>query len=106
MDSVKRTIADVKIGEAFGRWVVAGECFTRLYSGKYRSMVVCQCSCGVVREVLVAGLLSRGSLSCGCLQREAVAEAGRRRMGKHGLSDRMQSWLQGFVSEGLEGRIG
>lgn len=55
------------IGEKFGRWTIISESLKKLRGNKYW---VCECDCGVVREVIQPSLKSGRSKSCGCLQRE------------------------------------
>ena len=59
-------------GRTFGRWTVVGYLETDRY---YRRKWSCQCSCGNPGSVFGSALLSGASLSCGCLQREAVRAA-------------------------------
>lgn len=52
-------------GQTFGRWTVLS------YEGKLtkQSKWLCQCKCGVVKEVLYTALSSGRSRSCGCSRR-------------------------------------
>jgi len=57
--------ASVEPRAIFSRWTVLGENPHRRH-GK----VLCRCSCGIEREVLVQNLLTGRSSSCGCVSRE------------------------------------
>ncbi len=46
-------------GEQFGRWKVKG-------TGEKESHLLCECSCGTVKEVYKASLVKGKSKSCGC----------------------------------------
>lgn len=66
--SPKRDLA----GQVFGRWTVL-DTYEKTKKGEKKWL--CRCSCGTERHVLERTLKSGGSLSCGCLRREAVAQA-------------------------------
>lgn len=59
------------IGQRFGRWHVLS-----LYSkgGSRDACWVCRCDCGILKSVRSTHLRRRLSQSCGCLQRELLAE--------------------------------
>jgi len=62
-------------GKKFGRWLVIGEEEVRkLTPGGDRVFWECRCDCGVVRLVRIDGLITGGSQSCGCLQKEIARE--------------------------------
>lgn len=65
-------------GRTFGRWTALS--FAGRRSGS--QIWECQCQCGTIREVAMNNLKSGKSRSCGCLQREIVAEIAYR----HGMS--------------------
>lgn len=68
-------------GRRFGRWTVLQ--FADAVNG--RSYHRCICQCGTVRTVLTQGLVSGGSRSCGCLHKEIVQEAAKKRFQRHGM---------------------
>jgi len=76
--------AIVKVGAIFGRWTVLGR---GANIGGRRSGWLCRCSCGTERLVMGQSLRNGGSLSCGCLQKEIVANMCRSRT-VHGNSKR------------------
>src|ERR1700690_2116863 len=88
-------------GERFGRLLVKK--LARVYRG--RAEWKWGCLCGKVCTVKSAHLLSGGTKSCGCLQKESIQQNGRRNGGrirgrrnnlfKHGLSSTRTytSWL-------------
>lgn len=61
----------IKDGDAFGRWVVIKADYSIKEGNSY---CWCKCSCGTEREVHSVRLLKGTSLSCGCLQKETVAQ--------------------------------
>ena len=63
-------------GRIFGRLEVLGRAIDPLVKWH------CQCECGTLRIVAGRELRSGNTQSCGCLHREAVAEAARQRTGK------------------------
>lgn len=66
-------------GQRFGRWFVLGEYGKNKY-GKWQFK--CKCDCGTEKVVDGNRLRSGGSMSCGCLNREAISKSN----GTHGLS--------------------
>lgn len=62
------------IGRRFGRLVVLFECPARNVRGHI--LYVCQCDCGVSKEILGASLRSGRTTSCGCVHRDAVVKHG------------------------------
>ncbi len=58
-------------GQTFGRWTVLDQ-LERTEKGERKWL--CRCQCGRERYVLERSLKSGGSLSCGCLRKEAVRE--------------------------------
>ena len=57
----------IKKDDSFGRWVVVGQSNRPGY-------VLCQCTCGTIREVLIKNLMDGKSRSCGCMAREKARE--------------------------------
>jgi hypothetical protein len=53
---------DLKIGEKFNRWTILKKAPSR----KYRSVYLCQCECGVEKEIYAYNLKFGKSKSCGC----------------------------------------
>ncbi len=64
--------ADVRdlTGTKVGRWLIVD------YAGKKRNRPhwLCKCNCGSEKAVSQASLISRSSLSCGCLRNERVSK--------------------------------
>lgn len=58
-------------GKKFGRWTV----IKRVQSRCHKSYWLCQCECGVEREVIGKSLSSGKSRSCGCARREKLRES-------------------------------
>ncbi len=67
---------------------LTGKVFGRLtalhYAGNYQWL--CSCSCGTIKRVAGSHLRAGSIVSCGCFQRECVAEMGRTRNRRHGES--------------------
>lgn len=63
-------------GRQFGRLTVRG-----MLDWRYRQSTVwqCRCTCGRLTTVVGYNLVSGGTKSCGCLQRENAGKASRRR---------------------------
>lgn len=59
-------------GQTFGRWMVLDD-FQKTPRGEKKWL--CRCECGTVRYVLERSLKHGGSLSCGCLRKEAARKA-------------------------------
>ena len=59
-------------GNKYGRWTVL-EDYTLTEKGEKKWH--CKCDCGTERYVLERSLKSGGSLSCGCMRKEAVQQA-------------------------------
>jgi hypothetical protein len=57
-------------GSQFGRWTVVSDSF-HLAGERWH---ICKCECGITRNVRTRALVHRESLSCGCLQKDIVAE--------------------------------
>lgn len=62
-----RTVSSLS-GQVFGRWTVLDSYVT---TAKGERKWACRCECGTERYVLERSLKSGGSLSCGCLRKEA-----------------------------------
>lgn len=56
----------IAVGDVFGRWTVKGDLFRR--EGEETPRCLCECSCGMRRDVAVPSLISGSSKSCGCRQ--------------------------------------
>lgn len=54
------------IGTKFGRWKILGFAKPR----KHRKIVICECDCGIIKEVFIQNLILNKSKSCGCLSRD------------------------------------
>lgn len=59
-------------GQKIGRWTVMND-YIKTAKGEKKWM--CRCECGTQRYVLERSLKHGGSLSCGCLRKEAAQEA-------------------------------
>lgn len=68
-------------GQRFGRWVVLSLSNSKIHG---KPAWVCQCNCGNVKAVPGHSLRSGASTSCGCYNREVVAETLRKTATKHG----------------------
>lgn len=71
---------EIKIGSKIGKWTVIGEGKTVGPCG-HRKML-CECECGILREVLSYVLKRNGSKSCGCLANKIASK----RLLKHGYA--------------------
>lgn len=66
------------VGQKFGRWTVLERA-----PNKGKSVYwVCQCDCGTIKQVKAASLKSGRSQSCGCLQKDLLANRGPEYKGK------------------------
>lgn len=65
-------------GMVIERWTILAILPSRIHSGKRRGFLLCQCSCGTVREVMHTSLATGQSKSCGCLTREKARGIGQR----------------------------
>jgi hypothetical protein len=63
-------------GDRFGRWTIIQEIapYRLPKTGAAVRKFICKCECGTVREVLVSGLHSGASTSCGCFHSEVTAK--------------------------------
>ena len=61
----------IKVGNTYNRWTVIGRA-----EGAYKWE--CRCSCGTIKNIFGAHLLSGRSSSCGCKMREEASEKSRR----------------------------
>ena len=68
----QKTDQRLTCGQRFGRWTVLGGCVT---TQRGERKYLCRCDCGTERHVLERSLLSGGSQSCGCLQKEMAYQA-------------------------------
>lgn len=60
------------IGDRFGRLKIVA------HLGGHRETVICKCDCGVEKAARLSHLKSGATQSCGCLQKEAAAQANKR----------------------------
>ena len=67
---MRRKLLAIKVGERFGRWVVKEPPYRTQNRSAVR--VVCECDCGVIRDVDIGNILAGHSTSCGCLNKEVV----------------------------------
>jgi hypothetical protein len=69
-----RTLIQVSAGDRYGRLTIVSEDAPKRYpSGKKRAFT-CKCDCGTLVPVLLSDLRSAHTTSCGCRQREVVAQ--------------------------------
>jgi hypothetical protein len=66
------------VGKRYGRWIVRS-----VIDGHSGHRLECVCDCGSVKSVASHSIESGGSLSCGCLQREAASQVSR----THGMTN-------------------
>jgi len=71
--------SQVQVGQRFGRWTVIGEPFTEF---RKDPAVLCRCTCGTERVVVIYSLRSGNSKSCGCYKDEMTSK----RRKKHGYA--------------------
>lgn len=83
-------------GKTYGRWRVIEMSAER--SPRGLTLWVCECACGVRKPISGARLRGGGSQSCGCLQKELVAERIRLQTTTHGHT-KGQSSGSGFTPE-------
>lgn len=57
----------IKQGHVFGGWTVIGQSNRPGY-------VLCKCTCGTIREVLIKNLMDGKSRSCGCMARNKIRQ--------------------------------
>lgn len=78
---VTRNMNNDMIGKIFGRLTVVGPSITRLSSGK-AMLWICECECGNLTKVKTSNLKLGETTSCGCYQKEIIAQIGRNSAGK------------------------
>ena len=59
-------------GQRFGRLTALKPTENRNSKGSI--MWLCECDCGTIKEICIADLRSKGTVSCGCLQREKASQ--------------------------------
>ena len=62
------------IGMQIGYWTVLEPGEDKASANGLKRVVVCKCRCGTIRSVLETNLISRKSLSCGCMQKAQAKE--------------------------------
>lgn len=62
---MKKFIREWAIGDTYGHWVVAS---TEVIRKKTHYRIYCRCACGVERYVSKEHLVSKASVSCGCMK--------------------------------------
>ena len=83
-----RSCASTKIAED-RREIIIGNTYNRLtvidygYSDKNEYFWKCQCECGNITYIRATSLTSGRTKSCGCLEREIIAEIGRQQKGEN-----------------------
>lgn len=75
-------LIELKAGDRFGRWVLVSRAPTRRERGSNHSRWLCRCDCGKTRSLTATSLKHRRTLSCGCVQAEALAA----RATRHGMT--------------------
>lgn len=74
-------------GDRFGSLVIVSEADRYVSpSGESKRQVLCKCDCGQTTTVRTSSLRSGLTLACGCAQRKAAAEVGRK-SATHGMND-------------------
>lgn len=68
IDPTNRRVDKVPEGSVYGEWTTKSK-------GKKVDYLVCECSCGTIREVHVYSLTSGKSESCGCKRRQKREES-------------------------------
>ena len=59
-----------RVGERFGRLILLSQ-----YRTKTRSLAKCLCDCGKETDVAISHLVTKHTLSCGCLHKERLKES-------------------------------
>jgi len=62
------------IGMTFGYWTIISQDDDKQTSTGVKRVVVAKCKCGTVKSVLEQNILSKQSMSCGCLQKKRAQE--------------------------------
>lgn len=89
----------IQIGEVFGRLTVLNKTEKRTKS--CNAYFLCECSCGVYKEVLGNSLRRGTTTSCGCYQKEVMKEL--RRLG---IGESTYNTLEGKYKHGAQTRKG
>ena len=78
----------------FGRWRAIRRAPSHKTPSSSLSMWLCECSCGIRREVTTGSLVNGTSKSCGCLNAELSRERARKSHTTHGLyyTSEHRSW--------------
>ena len=103
----KNYIEECLTGRLFTRLLVIGD--NPVKQGGRRKYWLCRCDCGVEKLVGKILLLNGRSKSCGCLQKELVAEMGRNNKGKKNpgiTGDKHPNWKGGVTSKYILKRTG
>jgi len=69
-----RTMIQVSTGDRYGRLTIVSENAPRRYPSGKKRVFTCRCDCGTLVLVLLSDLRSGHTTSCGCRQREVVAQ--------------------------------
>lgn len=78
----------IPCGTRFGKLVVVREDARQFYpNAKPRRAFICQCECGVQKSILLCHLVSKATVSCGCLSVENL----RQRVTTHGHTSGLKS---------------
>ena len=70
------------VGQVYGRLTVIGEGKQRVSPSRSQRVVIAQCTCGAVTEVLLHSLRAGRTISCGCFLKESTGD----RVRRHGKS--------------------
>lgn len=70
------------VGHVYGRLTVIGEGEALISSSRAFRVVIAQCTCGAVTEVLLHSLRAGRTISCGCFRKETTGN----RVRRHGKS--------------------
>ena len=89
-------------GQKFGRWTVLNRAKDYVSpKGHHFIQWFCECDCGTRRNVTGSNLKSKKSISCGCWQKEIVAEIGKSSK-KYNEYDLSGDYGIGYTSKGEE----
>lgn len=58
------------IGMTFGYWTIISQDEDKQTATGVKRVLVAKCRCGTVKSVLEQNIISKKSMSCGCLQKE------------------------------------
>lgn len=92
----------VKVGDTYGAWTVIGPIYNIRGRNVNGLRAVCECACGVKKDIYMRNVLRGKSLSCGC----AAAAATTERMTVHGEASPKHLTPEYVVWKGMLQRCG